>query len=74
MYKMHESKNSFEKLQMATAVNPFRGGPGEKTGDGVTIPPPQNSCKGNLSERKILQAVQPKKIQAEEDEEVTCLV
>ena len=71
MHKMHESKNNFEKLQMSTAINPFRGRPLEKSGGGVTIPK-KNSCKGNLSERKILQAViLKKKIQAEE---MTCLV
>ena len=63
MYKTHESKNNFEKLLMSTAINPFRSGPLEKTGGGGGGGgnPPKKSCKGKLSERKILQAVVPKK-------------
>ena len=38
---------------------PIRAGPLEKTGGGVTIPQ-KNSCKGNLSLKKLLQAVIPK--------------
>ena len=47
MHKMHESKNNFEKLQMSTAINPFRGRPLEKSGGGVTIPkkiPAKETC------------------------------
>ena len=38
---------------------PIRAGPLEKTGGGVTIPQ-KNSCKGNLSLKKLLQVVIPK--------------
>ena len=38
---------------------PIRAGPLEKTGGGVTIPR-KNSCKGNLSLKKLLQVVIPK--------------
>ena len=57
MYKTHESKNNFEKLQMSTAIiiNPFRGRPLEKTGGGVTIPlknPAKESCLKEKSYRR----------------------
>ena len=38
---------------------PIRAGPLEKTRGGVTIPQ-KNSCKGNLSLKKLLQVVIPK--------------
>ena len=38
---------------------PIRAGPLEKTGGGVRIPQ-KNSCKGNLSLKKLLQVVIPK--------------
>ena len=38
---------------------PIRAGPLEKTGGGVTVPQ-KNSCKGNLSLKKLLQVVIPK--------------
>ena len=42
MYKTHESKNNFEKLQMSTAINPFRGGPVEKNRSWCNNPLPPN--------------------------------